>query len=598
MKILVIGNGFDLEHGLPTMYKDFLKYIRIIGAISGLGKDENIEVVIDRLTTNNAYFNKYFKEIFVNEMLDKNNIINELIELSKNNIWIKYFIDLNFNENKGWIDFEYEISNVIRSLDYMKKYRYKTKIQKEIDVSKNRDANNIENHIEKIIGELPKRIEYLNEDQYNEEITKKLQQHLNDLIRCLEIYLEDCVGKIDIEYVAPDIKNTKFDKVLSFNYTNTYERVYGYSNKGIEYDYIHGKADITRDAGENNMVLGIDEYLDNEAKNRELEFIAFKKYFQRIYKKTGNTYKKWIKKIKEAESERLEREEIERKNIIQAPTGVKRTAIRERIDRMKRNSENEIYIFGHSLDITDKDILKELIECPNTITTIFYHNKEVYAQQITNLVKVIGQDDLIKRVSGANPTIIFRKKRVRRRVNKEISINTLYDQFQYLIMSNIYRSRNNLSSIQIEKELQSNIEILKYIKINGIDLEDGRLLILNTIQELKNKGFLYYDKSNDILSGTYKFEEYFKELIVYISQIFEFRFIINNSEEVGTEYSECLNLFFDDENEKQLDYEGSIIDIRILLKEDFDNLAKYLIEFDEADEFIKDNQSEVAASIN
>ena len=26
MNILVIGNGFDLAHGLPTTYKDFLDY--------------------------------------------------------------------------------------------------------------------------------------------------------------------------------------------------------------------------------------------------------------------------------------------------------------------------------------------------------------------------------------------------------------------------------------------------------------------------------------------------------------------------------------------------------------------------------------------
>lgn len=25
--ILIIGNGFDLEHGLPTRYIDFLKFI-------------------------------------------------------------------------------------------------------------------------------------------------------------------------------------------------------------------------------------------------------------------------------------------------------------------------------------------------------------------------------------------------------------------------------------------------------------------------------------------------------------------------------------------------------------------------------------------
>lgn len=30
-----------------------------------------------------------------------------------------------------------------------------------------------------------------------------------------------------------------------------------------------------------------------------MDFIEFKKYYQRIYKKTGNEYKKWLKQIDE-----------------------------------------------------------------------------------------------------------------------------------------------------------------------------------------------------------------------------------------------------------------------------------------------------------
>ncbi|MDQ0723502.1 hypothetical protein QF049_004763 [Paenibacillus sp. W4I10] len=37
----------------------------------------------------------------------------------------------------------------------------------------------------------------------------------------LEIFLEDCIGRINIEYILPDIQNDKFDKILSFNYTAT-----------------------------------------------------------------------------------------------------------------------------------------------------------------------------------------------------------------------------------------------------------------------------------------------------------------------------------------------------------------------------------------
>lgn len=68
---------------------------------------------------------------------------------------------------------------------------------------------------------------------------------------------------------------------------------------------------------------------------------------------------------------------------------------------------HNLYIFGHSLDITDKDILKSLILNDNVQTKIFYHNEEAHAKQIANLVKVIGQDELIKRTGGSTKTIKF-----------------------------------------------------------------------------------------------------------------------------------------------------------------------------------------------
>ena len=33
MNILVIGNGFDLAHGLPTKYTDFLKFVEVINQV-------------------------------------------------------------------------------------------------------------------------------------------------------------------------------------------------------------------------------------------------------------------------------------------------------------------------------------------------------------------------------------------------------------------------------------------------------------------------------------------------------------------------------------------------------------------------------------
>ena len=34
MNIIIIGNGFDLAHGLPTKYNDFLKFIQAFKSIT------------------------------------------------------------------------------------------------------------------------------------------------------------------------------------------------------------------------------------------------------------------------------------------------------------------------------------------------------------------------------------------------------------------------------------------------------------------------------------------------------------------------------------------------------------------------------------
>lgn len=68
---------------------------------------------------------------------------------------------------------------------------------------------------------------------------------------------------------------------------------------------------------------------------------------------------------------------------------------------------HKLYIFGHSLDVTDKDILRKLILADNVKTTIFYHSKEELGAKIVNLVKVIGKNELIKRTGRHTKAITF-----------------------------------------------------------------------------------------------------------------------------------------------------------------------------------------------
>ncbi len=47
MNIIVIGNGFDLAHGLPTKYTDFLEFVKVLKIVLE-EKNENYDC-IDRL---------------------------------------------------------------------------------------------------------------------------------------------------------------------------------------------------------------------------------------------------------------------------------------------------------------------------------------------------------------------------------------------------------------------------------------------------------------------------------------------------------------------------------------------------------------------
>lgn len=218
-----------------------------------------------------------------------------------------------------------------------------------------------------------------------------MEKDLNSLIRCLEIYLGDCIEKIDIQKSKNICQiSGQIDNVLSFNYTNTFEKLYGNDVEKKRIHYIHGKVDLDRNITENNMILGIDEYLDKDKKDIELNFVRFKKYFQRIYKKTGSEYMAWIKQICSCSNK----------------------------------SQNKIYFFGHSLDVTDKDILSHFFDIekfmngyPNQVKIkVFYYDKKALSQQIVNLVRIIGQDSLVKKVNDGRIEFLEQKK-MKNRIN-------------------------------------------------------------------------------------------------------------------------------------------------------------------------------------
>lgn len=372
MNILIIGNGFDLAHKLPTKYTDFLDFLENVRILKE-EMPQNLEQLSDKIDENlrQYLFNSNSSRLDINSK--HQNYITEMYELSKDNLWITWFNQerkLNKTLGKYWIDFEAEISKVIQKIESTL-----------LELSPIEECIDNYNELRFELNKYPIFNLFINKiydidksDKINmERITEKLHNDLNKLIRCFEIYLEDFVKNIDISQLSLDIYNLNVDKILTFNYTNTYQKLY-YTD--VDCDHIHGKADINNNIESDNMVLGIDDYLNEDEKFTNTNFIEFKKYYQRLIKGTNCDYKKWI----------------------------------DEINQTKSFTKHNVYIFGHSLASTDRDVLLDFIENEKTIITIYYNNSNQYSDQICNLVHLIGPDKLNEWVHQAKPKIKFVKQ--------------------------------------------------------------------------------------------------------------------------------------------------------------------------------------------
>ena len=194
----------------------------------------------------------------------------------------------------------------------------------------------------------------------------RVEQSLNSLTLLLEFYLfylDNIEDKIEI------IKNNgvniidnfgKIDNILTFNYTDTAEQKYNLDKESIH--YIHGRQNFIESSIDNNhLVFGIEDN-DNIVNN---DLVNYQKTFQRIIKKTGFKYKKFID-----------------------PSSLKNFDI------------CRIIIFGHSLDILDKEIFldffnKDLQKATKVEFFVLYFGNDDLKSKVRNLSTFLGKDTLV-----------------------------------------------------------------------------------------------------------------------------------------------------------------------------------------------------------
>ena len=101
------------------------------------------------------------------------------------------------------------------------------------------------------------------------------------------------------------------------------------------------------------MVFGIGDSINEDDNN--YEFIEFQKYYQRIIYKTGNNYAKWL----------------------------------------DNNEIMNIFIFGHSVNEVDGDIIKRLITRKYTNIYIYYYDQPALNSIVANLTRILGKEMII-----------------------------------------------------------------------------------------------------------------------------------------------------------------------------------------------------------
>lgn len=371
MKVLMIGNGFDLAHGLETKYTDFLKFVEQFNRVYDINERDS------DFYLRSGNFMQFLVSLFRDNSIESRHIIKEFRQITLENIWVNHFnevLDVKKNIGENWIDFEKEIERVIgwmeKSISTCKSFMDIVNLyeREHVTVAFLTDLN-IE--IEKF--EFTKSS---NTEELEKRLIKKYLNDLDNLIRALEIYFTLYVYSQIRENFNDDIISLKLgenDAIISFNYTDTYNKIYKNNLIAPEnIHFIHGNA-VLHNNGNNNMVVGIDETLEGDEINKNLKYVGFKKYFQRIVKDVDASYTNLFKLSEDEYNEKI-----------------------------------EVFVFGHSLDKTDSDIIRRIFTAKNSIVTVFSHDHDAQKQQVANLISIIGKDELLNSTYRSEPKIRFR----------------------------------------------------------------------------------------------------------------------------------------------------------------------------------------------
>ena len=399
-RIILIGNGFDLAHGMKTSYNDFLKdfwknTITEIHKFEGKEIFENDDIIIKNVpsqwlpgyeysnlikTLKNSNSKIEFKNIFLYKISAKAyfqnwvDIENEYYELLKKS----------YNKNEGEIlNYDYGIEQLNSDFERIKELLegYLLKIELEFDKSQNQNFSRTRYRIEQKI--------YSNfklKDFSEITLNQKIDSEYADFKKDVQAFKENKIDRDDlsekrlslISAIGVDADREKFKQLilsqdghlfidlipnhtlfLNFNYTFTElhyqipDRMSKSKNgKEVEFIHIHGS---NRKKDKNPIIFGFGDELDED--------------YKKIERLNDNNYLENIKSIRYLDTDNY-----------------------KRLLEFVNSGNYQIMIMGHSCGTSDRTLLNTVFENENCASIkVFYHNKGDNKDNFSDIIKNISR---------------------------------------------------------------------------------------------------------------------------------------------------------------------------------------------------------------
>ena len=331
-RLVLIGNGFDLAHKLPTSYKDFINWYwdhRFQGLI-----DCHTNVTKDILCTMTCLEKLWAGAIFFDYKLKNSYGINIYYHLKSNDKEYKIELSPLFErimtsvETKGWVDIENEYYSLLVLLHSHVK-------------------DNYSNHNKQLEYLRDLLVKYLSKIDYD-KILKVNEDIKYNIYRPLDPWDDYSLGDIDKYRTDPNNNLLENVMLLSFNYTKTPEL---YKEDDTVINYIHGKLDNPQ-----SIIFGYGDELDEG--------------YKKLIDKNDNECLRNIKSIKYLESDRY-----------------------REVLRFIESKPFQILIMGHSCGNSDRTLLNTLFEHRNCISIKpYYYIKEDGTDNYLELVQNISRN--------------------------------------------------------------------------------------------------------------------------------------------------------------------------------------------------------------